>query len=106
MPHFVASDPDLHCLPMSHKKDARHIWVNHTHIVFSNNMKNVLCLQVSLASIIADAQGAGNFSAFRALRTLRAFRPLRAISRWQGMKVILFSPYSAKKKNAPENVVC
>ena len=26
-PHFVASDQGLHCLPMSHKKDARHIWV-------------------------------------------------------------------------------
>ena len=64
--------------------------IKYTHIFFSNNMKNVLCSQVSLASIIADAQGAGNFSAFRALRTLRAFRPLRAISRWQGMKVILF----------------
>ena len=26
-PHSVASDQGLHCLPMSHKKDARHIWV-------------------------------------------------------------------------------
>ena len=26
-PHSVASDLDLHFLPMSHKKDARHIWV-------------------------------------------------------------------------------
>ena len=26
-PHFVASDLGLHYLPMSHKKDARHIWV-------------------------------------------------------------------------------
>ena len=26
-PHSVASDLGLHCLPMSHKKDARHIWV-------------------------------------------------------------------------------
>ena len=25
--HSVGSDLDLHCLPMSHKKDARHIWV-------------------------------------------------------------------------------
>ena len=24
----MASDLDLHCLPMSHKKDARLIWVN------------------------------------------------------------------------------
>ena len=26
-PHSVASDLGLHCLPMPHKKDARHIWV-------------------------------------------------------------------------------
>ena len=26
-PHSVASDLGLPCLPMSHKKDARHIWV-------------------------------------------------------------------------------
>ena len=25
--HSVASDLGLHCWPMSHKKDARHIWV-------------------------------------------------------------------------------
>ena len=27
MPHSVASDLGLHFLPMSHKKDARNIWV-------------------------------------------------------------------------------
>ena len=27
MPHFAASDLGLHCLPMSHKKEARHIWI-------------------------------------------------------------------------------
>ena len=27
MPHSVAPDLGLHYLPMSHKKDARHIWV-------------------------------------------------------------------------------
>ena len=26
-PHSLASDLGLHCLPMSNKKDARHIWV-------------------------------------------------------------------------------
>ena len=26
-PHSVASNMSLHCLPVSHKKDARHIWV-------------------------------------------------------------------------------
>ena len=28
MPHSAASDLGLHCLPMSHKKDARLIWVS------------------------------------------------------------------------------
>ena len=28
MPHSAPSDLDLHCFPMSHKKDARLIWVN------------------------------------------------------------------------------
>ena len=28
-PRSVASDLGLHCLPMSHRKDARHIWVKH-----------------------------------------------------------------------------
>ena len=28
MPHDVAPDLDLQCLPMSKKKDGRHIWVN------------------------------------------------------------------------------
>ena len=27
MPRSVASDLDLHCLPMFHKKDARLIWI-------------------------------------------------------------------------------
>ena len=27
-PHFAVSDLVLRCLPMSHKKDARRIWVN------------------------------------------------------------------------------
>ena len=26
-PHYVVSDLGLHCLPMSHKKDARLIWI-------------------------------------------------------------------------------
>ena len=26
-PHSVASDLGLHCLPMSYKKHARHIWL-------------------------------------------------------------------------------
>ena len=30
MPRSAAADLGLHCLPMSHKKDARLIWVNLT----------------------------------------------------------------------------
>ena len=33
MPHFVESDLSLHYLPMSHKKNARHIWVKNA-IIF------------------------------------------------------------------------
>ncbi|XP_074649873.1 sodium channel protein 1 brain-like isoform X1 [Tubulanus polymorphus] len=46
---------------------------------------------VSIASLIAEhaMPDGANISAFRALRTLRAFRPLRAVSRWQGMKIVV-----------------
>lgn len=49
--------------------------------------------QISLASLIADATGGEDISAFRSLRTLRAFRPLRAISRWQSMRVFILNLY-------------
>ena len=35
-PHSVASDLGLHYLPMSHKKDARHIWVKMQLFCFSH----------------------------------------------------------------------
>lgn len=31
--------------------------------------------------------GAADIPAFRSMRTLRALRPLRAVSRWEGMRV-------------------
>lgn len=31
--------------------------------------------------------GADDIPAFRSMRTLRALRPLRAVSRWEGMRV-------------------
>ena len=41
-PHSVASDLGLHCLPMSHKKDARHIWVKNAIILLSHkNFRNL-----------------------------------------------------------------
>ena len=41
MPHSAASDLGLHCLPMSHKKEARLIWVKSqtsTHIYNARNL--------------------------------------------------------------------
>ena len=35
-PHSVESDLGLHCLSMSHKKDARHIWVKNAIILLSH----------------------------------------------------------------------
>ena len=35
-PHSMASDLGLHCLPMSFKKDARHIWVKNAIILLSH----------------------------------------------------------------------
>ncbi|XP_064620216.1 sodium channel protein 1 brain-like isoform X2 [Lineus longissimus] len=48
-----------------------------------------LIVLISWTSLIVDLLGGANISAFRALRTLRAFRPLRAISRWQGMRIVV-----------------
>ena len=33
MPHAAVSDLGLHCLHMSHKKDARLIWVKHAYVI-------------------------------------------------------------------------
>ena len=35
-PHSVASDLGLHCLPMSHKKDARHMLVKKKAIILQS----------------------------------------------------------------------
>ena len=42
MLHFAASDFGLHCLPISHKKNARLIWVKNTS---SNNLDPDKCLR-------------------------------------------------------------
>ena len=40
-PHSVASDLGLYYLPMSHKKDARHIWVeNQLYCLSHKNCRN------------------------------------------------------------------
>ena len=40
-PRSVASDLGLHCLPMSHRKDARLIWVKHLPKVKSQHINSV-----------------------------------------------------------------
>lgn len=51
----------------------------------------ILCLrlkiQLSLINLGAIWVGAADIPAFRSMRTLRALRPLRAVSRWEGMRV-------------------
>ncbi len=41
--------------------------------------------------------GATDIPAFRSMRTLRALRPLRAVSRWEGMRVSKYSHEIFKK---------
>ena len=36
MPHSVVSDLGMHCLPLSNKKDARHIWNKNAIILLSH----------------------------------------------------------------------
>ena len=52
MPHSAAADLGLHCLPMSHKKDARLLWVNilkrETTILTINAKGSVFVLLTSL----------------------------------------------------------
>nr|CAB3265896.1 sodium channel protein 1 brain-like [Phallusia mammillata] len=60
-------------------------------IGFTKYFTQVWCI---LDSAIVAASWAGillqsQASQFRVLRALRAFRPLRAVSRWQGMKVVV-----------------
>lgn len=45
--------------------------------------------------------GADDIPAFRSMRTLRALRPLRAVSRWEGMKVS-----KAPSRCSYDGVVC
>ncbi|XP_052827734.1 sodium channel protein type 4 subunit alpha B isoform X3 [Octopus bimaculoides] len=48
-----------------------------------------LIVAVSIIMLAAESIGMGNLSAFRSMRTLRALRPLRAVSRWEGMRVVV-----------------
>uniref|UniRef100_A0A1I8HQ99 Sodium channel protein n=1 Tax=Macrostomum lignano TaxID=282301 RepID=A0A1I8HQ99_9PLAT len=49
-------------------------------------------VNVALFSLVLNLVGGAsgqNMGAFKAMRTLRALRPLRAVSRWEGMKVVV-----------------
>ncbi|XP_026846098.1 sodium channel protein para isoform X33 [Drosophila persimilis] len=46
-------------------------------------------VMLSLINLAAVWSGADDVPAFRSMRTLRALRPLRAVSRWEGMKVVV-----------------
>ncbi|XP_023707955.1 sodium channel protein para isoform X18 [Cryptotermes secundus] len=46
-------------------------------------------VMLSLINLTAVWTGAADIPAFRSMRTLRALRPLRAVSRWEGMRVVV-----------------
>nr|CAD7438987.1 unnamed protein product [Timema bartmani] len=48
-------------------------------------------VMLSLINLAATWAGAADIPAFRSMRTLRALRPLRAVSRWEGMRVSLIN---------------
>ena len=54
MPHTVASDLGMHCLPMSHKKDARLIWVKPKQS--SNNNHGFKRISIKFMSSFKDTQ--------------------------------------------------
>ncbi|KAG6444901.1 hypothetical protein O3G_MSEX003637 [Manduca sexta] len=46
---------------------------------------------LSLMNHGAAIAGVGDIPLFRSMRTLRALRPLRAVSRWEGMRVVVYA---------------
>lgn len=56
-------------------------------------------VQLSLINLVAVWSGLNDIPVFRSMRTLRALRPLRAVSRWEGMKVSKSLKQIQKKKN-------
>nr|ANW06229.1 voltage sensitive sodium channel protein [Musca domestica] len=46
-------------------------------------------VMLSLINLVAVWSGLNDIAVFRSMRTLRALRPLRAVSRWEGMKVVV-----------------
>ena len=56
MSHSVASDLGLHCLPLSHKKDARLIWVYIKHDYYSYITKARIFLLIDLRDFFSDLE--------------------------------------------------
>ncbi|XP_025407714.1 sodium channel protein para-like isoform X2 [Sipha flava] len=62
---------------------------------FRNYFTNAWCwldfiiVMLSLVNLAAIWFGFADIPAFRSMRTLRALRPLRAVSRWEGMRVVV-----------------
>lgn len=50
--------------------------------------------------------GAADIPAFRSMRTLRALRPLRAVSRWEGMRVSSSTKIDRVANIENVNVLC
>lgn len=62
---------------------------NHYYIFYYFHFSPLIepTIQLSLINLGAIWAGAADIPAFRSMRTLRALRPLRAVSRWEGMRV-------------------
>lgn len=60
--------------------------------------------KLSLINLGAIMAGAADIPAFRSMRTLRALRPLRAVSRWEGMRVSSCRPLVHRSQSS--DVVC
>ena len=69
-PQFVASDLGLHCLPMSHKKSARYLWVKMQlvcYLIRVPEISDVDCLN-NLPS--ESALGTSDLSKFKNMKIL------------------------------------
>ncbi|XP_056610320.1 sodium channel, voltage-gated, type I-like, alpha [Triplophysa dalaica] len=67
-------------------------WVAYGFVKYFTNAwcwLDFIIVDVSLISLVANALEFSDLGAIKSLRTLRAFRPLRALSRFEGMRVVV-----------------
>uniref|UniRef100_A0A671SK35 Sodium channel protein n=1 Tax=Sinocyclocheilus anshuiensis TaxID=1608454 RepID=A0A671SK35_9TELE len=67
-------------------------WVAYGFVKYFTNLwcwLDFIIVDVSLISLVANALCYSELGAIKSLRTLRAFRPLRALSRFEGMRVVV-----------------